>query len=34
MKYTESDMTDWLKRKGFVYKNPIKVPGKLELIMR
>lgn len=29
IEYTTSGMTHWLKEKGFVYKEPIKVPGKL-----
>lgn len=28
--YTVSGMTFWLKTQGFVYKEPIKVPGKLD----
>lgn len=28
--YTVSGMTFWLKSQGFVYKEPIKVPGKLD----
>jgi transposase len=28
--YTTSGMTFWLKAQGFVYKEPIKVPGKLD----
>ena len=28
--YTISGMTFWLKTQGFVYKEPIKVPGKLD----
>lgn len=28
--YTIAGMTHWLKRNGFVYKHPIKVPGKLD----
>jgi len=30
VKYTVSGMTNWLTRNGFVYKQPIKVPGKLD----
>lgn len=30
VKYTVAGMTNWLKRNGFVYKHPIKVPGKLD----
>ena len=30
VEYTESGMTFWLKAQGFVYKEPIKVPGKLD----
>ena len=30
VKYTVAGMTNWLKRHGFVYKHPIKVPGKLD----
>lgn len=30
VKYTVAGMTNWLKRNGFVYKRPIKVPGKLD----
>jgi transposase len=29
--YTVSGMTFWLKTQGFIYKEPIKVPGKLDL---
>jgi transposase len=32
VKYTVAGMTNWLKRNGFVYKHPIKVPGKLDPI--
>lgn len=28
--YTVSGMTFWLKKQGFIYKEPIKVPGKLD----
>ncbi|CCB85135.1 putative uncharacterized protein [Parachlamydia acanthamoebae UV-7] len=28
--YTVSGMTFWLKAQGFIYKEPIKVPGKLD----
>lgn len=28
--YSRSGMTDWLRRQGFVYKRPKKVPGKLD----
>jgi len=30
VQYTVAGMTNWLKRSGFVYKHPIKVPGKLD----
>lgn len=30
VQYTVAGMTNWLKRNGFVYKQPIKVPGKLD----
>lgn len=30
VKYSVSGMTYWLTKKGFVYKHPIKVPGKLD----
>jgi transposase len=32
IKYTVAGMTNWLKRNEFVYKHPIKVPGKLDPI--
>ena len=32
VRYTVAGMTTWLKRNGFVYKHPIKVPGKLDPI--
>jgi transposase len=28
--YTVSGMRDWLRRNGFVYKRPVKVPGRLD----
>ncbi|MEM7175625.1 MAG: IS630 family transposase [Chlamydiota bacterium] len=28
--YSKSGMKDWLKRQGFVYKKPKKIPGKLD----
>lgn len=31
VKYTVAGMTDWLKRNGFVYKAPVKIPGKVDL---
>lgn len=30
IKYSRSGMNNWLKEHGFVYKEPIKVPGKLD----
>lgn len=30
IQYTVAGMRNWLKRNGFVYKHPIKVPGKLD----
>lgn len=30
VKYTVAGMRNWLRRNGFVYKSPIKVPGKLD----
>jgi len=30
IEYTSSGITFWLKSQGFVYKEPIKVPGKLD----
>lgn len=30
IQYTVAGMRDWLRRNGFVYKHPIKVPGKLD----
>jgi transposase len=30
VKYSADGMTDWLKRNGFVYKKPVKVPAKLD----
>jgi transposase len=32
VKYTVAGMRNWLQRQGFVYKQPIKVPGKLDPI--
>lgn len=32
VQYTVAGMRNWLRRNGFVYKHPIKVPGKLDPI--